>query len=191
MAKDAKSPLQADKSRKSDKAAPLRLLLLHRTEPEPVWHPEPEKYGSTTRRNSSSILVKRAERPVLSSIACNRNFSEGVLPDRIHASRTDGTCACIINAGAFTHPVGVAGCLCRGASLPFIEVHITKTCMRGRNSPSLLSERHCHAHHRRNGGRTSPARLWITEYRQLLTWAVAVNLPKRPPGSGIDPLPTR
>lgn len=125
MAKDAKSAAaKADKSRKSDKETAPRLLLLHGPNLNLLGTREPEKYGSTTLAQLESHLVKRAEKAGF-ELDCLQSNHEGVLLDRIHASRTDGTRACIINAGAFTHTSVALRDAFAGASLPFIEVHIT------------------------------------------------------------------
>ncbi len=119
MAQDKKS----DKKVAKQVSSP-RILLLHGPNLNLLGTREPEKYGSTTLAQLESALTKRA---VAAGFAmdCLQSNHEGVLVDRIHSSRTDGTVACIINAGAFTHTSVALRDAFAGASLPFVEVHIT------------------------------------------------------------------
>ncbi|MEY4428722.1 MAG: type 3-dehydroquinate dehydratase, partial [Pseudomonadota bacterium] len=50
---------------------------------------------------------------------------EGVLIDRVHAARTDGTQFVIINPGAFTHTSVALRDAFAGVAIPFIEVHLS------------------------------------------------------------------
>ena len=50
---------------------------------------------------------------------------EGALVDRIHAARTDGTSAIIINAGAYTHTSVALRDALTGIQKPCIEVHVS------------------------------------------------------------------
>lgn len=101
-----------------------RLLLLHGPNLNLLGTREPEKYGSTTLAELETYLVKRAADAGV-ALDCLQSNHEGVLLDRIHATRHDGTRACIINAGAFTHTSVALRDAFAGAALPFIEVHIT------------------------------------------------------------------
>lgn len=51
---------------------------------------------------------------------------EGVLIDRIHAARADGTAAIVINAGAYTHTSVAIRDALSGVKVPFIEVHVSR-----------------------------------------------------------------
>jgi len=120
MAKIAKSPVSSG----AKAATKPKLLLLHGPNLNLLGTREPEKYGSTTLAQLEAHLTKRAA-AVGFTLDCLQSNHEGVLLDRIHASRTDGTLACIINAGAFTHTSVALRDAFAGASLPFLEVHIT------------------------------------------------------------------
>ena len=104
-------------------AAP-RILLLHGPNLNLLGTREPEKYGSTTLAQLESHLTERAAKAGF-QLDCVQSNHEGVLVDRIHATRTDGTLSCIINAGAFTHTSIALRDAFTGASLSFLEVHIT------------------------------------------------------------------
>ena len=123
MAKIAKEGA-ASKVASAKSGSKPRLLLLHGPNLNLLGTREPEKYGSTTLAQLEAHLTKRAAAGGF-ALDCLQSNHEGVLLDRIHASRTDGTLACIINAGAFTHTSVALRDAFAGASLPFLEVHIT------------------------------------------------------------------
>ena len=101
-----------------------RILLLHGPNLNLLGTREPEKYGSTTLAQLETHLTARAANAGF-HLDCLQSNHEGVLVDRIHATRTDGTVACIINAGALTHTSVALRDAFAGASLTFLEVHIT------------------------------------------------------------------
>ncbi len=101
-----------------------RILLLHGPNLNLLGTREPEKYGSTTLEQLEAHLTARAAKAGF-QLDCLQSNHEGVLVDRIHATRTDGTVACIINAGALTHTSLALRDAFAGASLSFLEVHIT------------------------------------------------------------------
>ena len=107
-----------------------RILLLHGPNLNLLGIREPEKYGSTTLAQLEAHLTERAAKAGF-QLDCLQSNHEGVLVDRIHATRGtssqagDGTVACIINAGALTHTSVALRDAFAGASLSFLEVHIT------------------------------------------------------------------
>ena len=101
-----------------------RILLLHGPNLNLLGAREPEKYGVTTLEQLETQLTKRAAKAGF-QLDCLQSNHEGVLVDRIHASRNDGTVACIINAGALTHTSVALRDAFAGTSLTFLEVHIT------------------------------------------------------------------
>ena len=105
-------------------SATPRILLLHGPNLNLLGTREPEKYGSTTLAQLESHLTERAAKAGF-QLDCLQSNHEGVLVDRIHSTRTDGTVACVINAGALTHTSVALRDAFAGASLPFLEVHIT------------------------------------------------------------------
>ena len=119
MAQDKKSDKKAAKQ-----STQPRILLLHGPNLNLLGTREPEKYGSTTLAQLEARLVKRAATAGF-ALDCLQSNHEGVLVDRIHAARTDGTVACIINAGALTHTSVALPDAFAGVKLPFMEVHIS------------------------------------------------------------------
>jgi 3-dehydroquinate dehydratase-2 len=85
---------------------------------------EPEVYGRDTLNDIDARLQSQARAAgiALSSFQSNH---EGVLIDRIHAARTDGTRFILINPGAFTHTSIALRDALAGVALPFIEVHLS------------------------------------------------------------------
>lgn len=49
---------------------------------------------------------------------------EGLMIDRVHKARTDGTSFIVINAGAWTHTSVALVDALSGINVPFIEVHV-------------------------------------------------------------------
>ena len=123
MPKEAKADKNVLKDAAKTEKKP-RLLLLHGPNLSLLGTREPEKYGSTTLEQLESHLTARAAK-VGFQLDCLQSNHEGVLVDRIHATRTDGTVACIINAGALTHTSLALRDAFAGVSLTFLEVHIT------------------------------------------------------------------
>ncbi len=105
------------------KATP-KIVLLNGPNLNLLGTREPEKYGSTTLAQLESHLTERAAKAGF-QLDCLQSNHEGVLMDRIHATRIDGTIACIINAGALTHTSIALRDAFTSASLTFVEVHIT------------------------------------------------------------------
>ena len=102
----------------------MQILVLHGPNLNLLGVREPQVYGATTLEQINAELAAHAtiRGAVLSTFQSNH---EGALIDRIHAARTDGTTAIIINPGALTHTsIGLRDALI-GVSLPFIEVHLS------------------------------------------------------------------
>ena len=85
---------------------------------------EPQIYGHDTLPQIMAELTQIAANAgaKLESLQSNH---EGVLIDRIHAARTDGTQFIIINPGGLTHTSVALRDALAGVALPFIEVHIS------------------------------------------------------------------
>jgi len=85
---------------------------------------EPEIYGSTTLAEIEDGLRAQAATAGLSLDTFQSNH-EGVIVDRLHAARTDGTRFVIINPGAFTHTSVAIRDAFAAVAIPFVEVHIS------------------------------------------------------------------
>ncbi|MFZ2651194.1 MAG: type II 3-dehydroquinate dehydratase [Burkholderiaceae bacterium] len=118
----------------------MKILLLNGPNLNLLGTREPAKYGSTTLDQVEAMCTLEAQRLGAQLTAFQSNH-EGALVDRIHAARTDGTTAIIINAGALTHTSLVLRDALAGVAIPFIEVHITNVHAReGFRHHSYLSE---------------------------------------------------
>lgn len=90
---------------------------------------EPAIYGSTTLADVRALCEATAQ--ALGVVVDFRQSNhEGVLIDRLHAARTDGTRFVIINPGAFTHTSVALRDAFAGVALPFIEVHLSNVYRR-------------------------------------------------------------
>jgi 3-dehydroquinate dehydratase-2 len=85
---------------------------------------EPHIYGADTLPQIEAELLKIAADAGVKLAALQSNH-EGVLIDRIHEARTDGTRFIIINPGGLTHTSVALRDALAGVALPFIEVHIS------------------------------------------------------------------
>ncbi len=102
----------------------MRILLLNGPNLNLLGMREPEIYGSQTLDEIVTELHRlAADRQIaLDSMQSNH---EGVLIDRIHCARTDGTRGIIINPGGLTHSSVSLRDAISGVSLPTIEVHLS------------------------------------------------------------------
>ncbi len=102
----------------------MNVLVLHGPNLNLLGTREPAVYGSVTLPDIDRELTKIAEEAgsTLQSLQSNH---EGVLIDRVHAARTDGTDFIVINPGAFTHTSVALRDAIAGVAIPFIEVHLS------------------------------------------------------------------
>lgn len=102
----------------------MSILVLHGPNLNLLGTREPHLYGHDTLPQIDAELARIATDAgaILQSLQSNH---EGVLIDRIHAARLDGTHFIIINPGALTHTSVALRDALAGVALPFIEVHIS------------------------------------------------------------------
>lgn len=107
----------------------MSVLVLHGPNLNLLGTREPQVYGSTTLDQINAELIQLAADASVRLETLQSNH-EGVLIDRLHAARTDGTRFVIINPGAFTHTSVALRDAFAGVALPFIEVHLSNVYRR-------------------------------------------------------------
>jgi 3-dehydroquinate dehydratase II len=101
-----------------------RILLLHGPNLSQLGSRDPAVYGTSTL--ADVVAAARAEAADGDAEVVDEQYeAEGELVARVHAARTDGTDAVVINAGALTH----YGYALRDAldllDVPVVEVHLS------------------------------------------------------------------
>ncbi len=102
----------------------MNILLLNGPNLNLLGTREPQVYGATTLTQIEDELKQLAANAGASLQTLQSNH-EGVLIDRIHAARSDGTAWIVINPGGLTHTSVALRDALAGVALPFIEVHIS------------------------------------------------------------------
>ncbi|HEU4721850.1 MAG TPA: type II 3-dehydroquinate dehydratase [Gemmatimonadaceae bacterium] len=89
---------------------------------------EPERYGRTTLADVERRLGEVAA-DLGVELECTQHNGEGQLIDAVHAmrGRVDGA---VVNAGAYSHSSLALRDALVGASVPFVEVHVTNVYAR-------------------------------------------------------------
>ena len=102
----------------------MSILVLHGPNLNLLGTREPQVYGHDTLAQIDTELARIATDAgaTLQSLQSNH---EGVLIDRLHAARLDGTHFIIINPGGLTHTSVALRDALAGVALPFIEVHVS------------------------------------------------------------------
>lgn len=85
---------------------------------------EPGIYGSTTLQDVEQAAIAQAA-AAGAQAACFQSNHEGALIDRIHAAKTEGIDAIVINPGGLTHTSVALRDALAAVNIPFIEVHIS------------------------------------------------------------------
>jgi 3-dehydroquinate dehydratase II len=102
----------------------MNVLVLHGPNLNLLGTREPAVYGSVTLPDIDRELMQIAKEAGASLQSLQSNH-EGVLIDRVHAARTDGTDFIVINPGAFTHTSVALRDAFAGVAIPFVEVHLS------------------------------------------------------------------
>lgn len=103
---------------------PQKLLLLNGPNLNLLGTREPQVYGSDTLADVEQAAVAQAT-AAGASLECFQSNHEGALIDRIHAARTEGIDAIVINPGGLTHTSVALRDALAGVAIPFVEVHIS------------------------------------------------------------------
>lgn len=105
------------------------ILLLNGPNLNLLGTREPEIYGAGTLAD-----VEQAARAQASAagavLACFQSNHEGALIDRIHAAKSEGVDAIVINPGGLTHTSVALRDALAGVAIPFVEVHISNIYQR-------------------------------------------------------------
>jgi 3-dehydroquinate dehydratase II len=102
----------------------LKLLLLNGPNLNLLGTREPDKYGATTLPQVESMVASAAQARG-AQVACFQSNHEGAIIDRIHAARSEGVQAIVINPGGLTHTSVALRDALAGVAIPFLEVHVT------------------------------------------------------------------
>ena len=102
----------------------LRILVLNGPNLNLLGTREPAVYGAQTLAQIQAELTEVASR-YDADVTFFQTNHEGVLVDRIHLAKGDGTQFIVINAGAFTHTSVALRDALAAVALPFIEVHLS------------------------------------------------------------------
>ena len=102
----------------------MSILVLHGPNLNLLGTREPQVYGHTTLAQIDADLAQMASHAGVALHSLQSNH-EGVLIDRIHAARTDGTHFILVNPGGLTHTSVALRDALAAVALPFIEVHLS------------------------------------------------------------------
>ena len=102
----------------------MNVLVLHGPNLNLLGTREPAVYGSATLPDIDRELTQIAKEAG-STLQTLQSNHEGVLIDRVHAAKTDGTDFIVINPGAFTHTSVALRDAFAGVAIPFVEVHLS------------------------------------------------------------------
>jgi 3-dehydroquinate dehydratase-2 len=102
----------------------IPILLLNGPNLNLLGTREPQVYGAHTLADAEALAAKAAAARG-ASVDCLQSNHEGVLIDRLHAARTDGTRFVVINPGGLTHTSIALRDAFAGVAIPFIEVHVS------------------------------------------------------------------
>jgi 3-dehydroquinate dehydratase II len=100
------------------------LLLLNGPNLNLLGTREPEVYGSSTLGDIERAAASQAHAGS-AKLASFQSNHEGALIDRIHAAKSEGVDAIVINPGGLTHTSIALRDALSAVAIPFIEVHIS------------------------------------------------------------------
>lgn len=100
------------------------LLVLHGPNLSQLGVRDPSVYGTATLDDVVTV-VRAAAKGTDLEVQAAVSDHEGDLVGRLHAARTDGTAAVIVNAGALTHTSHALADALDVLDIPKVEVHLT------------------------------------------------------------------
>jgi 3-dehydroquinate dehydratase-2 len=101
-----------------------KILVLHGPNLNLLGSREPQHYGKDTLASIDRRL-KEVGKGAGVEVATFQSNAEGPLIERIHAAKSDGTAAIVINPAAFTHTSVALRDALAAVGIPFIEVHLS------------------------------------------------------------------
>lgn len=102
----------------------MSILLLNGPNLNLLGTREPHIYGADTLADVEHRFVEEAQQ-LGTAAQCFQSNHEGALIDRIHAARTDGTQAFVVNPGGLTHTSVALRDAFASVALPLVEVHVS------------------------------------------------------------------
>jgi 3-dehydroquinate dehydratase-2 len=106
-----------------------KLLLLNGPNLNLLGTREPLVYGKETLADIEHAASAQAA-AAGATLSCFQSNHEGELIDRIHAAKTEGVEAIVINPGGLTHTSVALRDALAGVAIPFVEVHISNIYQR-------------------------------------------------------------
>lgn len=103
----------------------MRILLVHGPNLSQLGSREPAVYGTATL--ADLVAAAREEHADIEAFVSE---SEGALVARLHAARTDGTAAVVVNPGALTHYSYALRDALEMLTVAKVEVHLSQTAAR-------------------------------------------------------------
>ncbi len=100
----------------------MRILLVHGPNLSQLGSRDPAVYGTATLEDVIAAARERHD-----DIEAFTSDEEGALVRRLHAARSDGTGAVVINPGALTHYSYALRDALELLTVPKVEVHLSQT----------------------------------------------------------------
>ena len=103
----------------------MRILIANGPNLSQLGHREPDVYGTATIAD-----IVAGIREIHDDVEELTTEYEGALIERLHATRTDGTAAVVVNPGALTHYSYALRDAITLLDVPVVEVHLSQTAAR-------------------------------------------------------------
>ncbi len=109
----------------------MKILLLHGPNLSQLGHRDPAQYGTATLAAVEQVARQEAQ-SLDAELVAEQHDAEADLVRRVHAARTDGSDAVVLNAGALTHYSHALRDALDLLEVPVIEVHLSNVHARER-----------------------------------------------------------